>query len=176
MARLKIGSGIQLVAQLPEGLNELTYIDALIEQKQPEIDMAAVLEKVKAMLPPITSTEVIVTKEVDLSHLATKSEMTDAIIKLCDQRDLNSAALDEMHERINLLEEQSERSIQLPEVKQITHIQDVSDTVRTECKERVKQTELNLMLKISQLQKNNIKQSRINKCLFCCILILIIVL
>ena len=176
MARLKIGSGIQFEAKLT---NEevIQYIDAIDSPtNNHEIDMEALAEKVKAMLLPITSTESGITKEVDLSQLATKSEMNEFVLKICDQTARVNGLVEDLNDRVNILEEQSERPKQLPEVKQITHVQDVSDDVRKEVRDLIKHTELNLMLKIRHLQIDNMKQSRINKCLVCCILILTLII
>lgn len=178
MARLIIGEKIKIEAQLP--MVEESSKEVSSEEQTSGLDVLALIEKAISMLPkPEATKEIIVEqKEVDLSHLCTKSDMsavTSSVITLCDQYDdlerrvdLISSGLDELHER-----KEDASAIIVPEIKQITHIKDVSSDVLKECKERIQQTEINIMLKIGHLQKENMKQKRINLYLLCGMLIAI---
>jgi len=163
MARLKIGDGIQFEAHLPN-----------IEQSEPNVEPSET-----NLLAYIHDT--MKQKEVDLSSFATKQEMASSVITLCGQRDelerkvegLNLALLKQMEDLRNIADEVQNKKIELPEVKHITHVKDVSLEAIKECDKMIKYSEIALMLKISDLQKKNRTQKIINFVLGCTVLLTI---
>lgn len=178
MARLKIGDGIKFEAHLPK--IESSEVEA--KEQVSGIDVMTLVEKAIAMLhKPEAAKEVIVEqKEVDLSHLCTKSDMsavTSSVITLCDQYDDLETRVNNISSGLDGLYEKMENSSEIiyPEVKHITQVNDVSSDVLSECKERIQQAELNIMLKIGHLQKENRKQKQINTCLIFGLVLLLVV-
>ena len=148
MARLKIGDGIQFEAQLPK-----------IEQSEPNIEPSGT--NLLAYIHETMNKEVESRKEIDLTYL--ENNINDLRDYIKDTEDKLATAIIEL----------SNRKIDLPEVKQITHIQDVSPRVLKECDQRIKYTEDNIMLKVSDLQKKNRTQKIINFVLGCTVLLTI---
>jgi hypothetical protein len=169
MGRLKIGSGIQFKADLPKAerseskLNPIPVIGpGTLEELTVQQTMKEMLDQLLKELP--TKEVIIPQKEVDLSGLASKEDMAQAVIKLCQQRDQLESRVNQMSSDLDALHEKVKDAsdVVLPEINHVTHVQDVSPEVLKKCKEMLRYSEESLMLKITDLQKKEQKQKKIN--------------
>lgn len=170
MGRVKFGNGIKLALEPKIG-------PTVVEKEQPVINIEEIVNQVLSKLPPTETPKEVIspTQEVDLRHLATKQEikmLLDAGESL--ERRVHEIASD-MDELAVELDEIRHADIIIPEVQQVTHVQDVSPEVLKKCKEMLKYSEEAMMLKVNDLQKKNKTQKVIN-CVLSGIVILTIFL
>ena len=120
MARLKIGDGIKFEAQLPQAASE-----------QPSgTDVMALIEKAVAALPKPAEPP----KEVDLSGLATKDEVTAVANKVANQHVILDNKIDKVNREFNNLVEVIDAA------DDIVHV-DMGPDIIDQCKELIKLSE-----------------------------------
>ncbi len=163
MARLRIGSGIQVEAQLPKIEQSSPKIGpSVVEKEAPDIDMIDMLKKAVSLTP-----QPEVAKEVDLTPIMSRLDAIEEVNQLnLSNVDYSLARLDQQVLALfNKLEEkplEKETVIEQPVVQQVTHVRDVSLEVLDQCKEMVRHAEVNSMIKIQDLQAKVNTQKKIN--------------
>jgi uncharacterized coiled-coil DUF342 family protein len=158
MARLKIGSGIQLEAQLPK-LDPIPKIGPTAIENKPMIDIEELVKNAIAQLP-----QPEVAEKVDLSNLCTKNEMAVAVVKLCKQRDELESKVNELAVKLDELAHDTDFVI--PEIKHITHVKDVSSEVLEKCTEMINSSKESLTNKLNLLEKRVKVEEKIRYILF----------
>lgn len=164
MAKLKFGSGIKIEAQLPkfEEMYEEEMSEVSEESEAPSIDIEKLKKELLDSMPKYEYPK-YEHKEVDLSPLHAKHDSLE--------KSMNSS-IENLHQKHNEIEnrihnlnsmiEKNKSERLAPEIKSITNIKDVSQDVLQECKEFTNRAELNIMLKMSDLQIQNKRQKMIN--------------
>lgn len=148
MAKLSFGSMAIEVSprQVESNLPSLELQQQVTTQIKTEPDLTELVQKVIDRMPKPTEPTIQEVEKVDLTPIHNKVDKH--YNQFCNE--------------IDNLKRKLENSIVIPEVKEITHIKDVSKEVLNQVSESIKATELSLMLKINDLNKKNKAQRVIN--------------
>lgn len=159
MAKLKFGNNIKVEAKLDPipviGPNTSVFIPSNFGQ-----DTVAIQQMIKDAIDAIPKVEI---EKIDLSEFQSK---VDSINRQCIECiGQNTAKRDKIEKDLNdlILEVKNHKHEQLPpEIKEVIKIQDNSPKIMQHCKEMIHISEVSLLVKISNLQKQNKQQKIIN--------------
>lgn len=134
--------------------------------EQPADNFDKVMDQVRQMLeaskptPAETPAPVVIQEKADLSPLIDRIERTEKAVMM-DAMAI-SGQLDDMLKRLERAEAKAHpapRLIEVPEVKQITHVKDVSAEVRLELLAHIEKNKTDIRLDINDM-KTELKKSR----------------
>ena len=149
MAKLRFGSGTTIEAEV-KPLNSIPVIGpGLVEKEENKLDVEALIQQVVNLLPKSEQVQTVV-QEANLDPVMSEllaldlkiKDLQDCIFKIDEEHLLNCKEIKEMNQK--LLDVQS-LALYKPEVKQITHLKDVSQEVLEIVEDNKKQLKGDLM-------------------------------
>lgn len=133
MAKLRFGSGLEIKAELP--LDSKAVIGpAVVEKSEPKIDVEEILQKVMSLLPKDEPKVEVQIEKTDLTPV--HADILALDLKLKDLQDAMYKTDEELLLNVKEVQKFKKQMLDIeslllatPQVKQITHVKDVSKDV-----------------------------------------------